>query len=705
MDYFKIMPIFVRYFSAVNKREAKQRIEELRETLNAHNHSYYVLNNPTVSDFEYDILMQELTQLEKLFPQFLTQDSPTQKVGSDLEKSSGTVTAVGFAQYRHKYPMLSLGNTYDTGELYSFDERIKKSAATPFTYNCELKFDGTAICLTYKNGELFRALTRGDGTIGDDVTANVCEISSIPKRLKEGSGYPGEFEIRGEIYMPYKAFDELNRQRESDEEQPFANPRNAAAGSLKLIDSNIVRERGLECTLYHLIAPDLEVDTHSHALKMAARWGLPVSEYASECKSIEEVIGYIKEWDTRRKSLPFATDGIVIKVNPLDLQKRLGFTAKSPRWATAYKFKPEEAVTKLLSIDYQVGRTGAVTPVANLEPVLLSGTVIKRATLHNADQMELLDIHIGDYVHIEKGGEIIPKIVKVDAGKRVAGAEKPLFPTRCPDCGTPLVKDADEAKSFCPNSDSCPMQQKGRFLHFISRKAMNINAGEVTVEQLYNKGYIKDLSDLYSLTTEQLLTLDKWKEKSAENFLASLQQSKEVPYNRVLFALGIRFIGETTAKSLAVSFPDIESLMHATREELLHTNDVGEKLADSIISYFSDKRHIETIGKLQAAGLRFKAGKSEKREVSTALSGKTFMVTGVFSVPREEVKEFIESHEGKIGSSLSSKTDYLVAGEKSGEAKMKKAEKLNIAVISEEELYAMAGQSNGADVTAENKEE
>lgn len=668
----------------MNKKEAKQRIEALRKELNTHNHNYYVLNNPVITDFEYDILMNELQQLEKLYPEFGSADSPTQKVGSDL---SGNGVQQNFMQVAHKYPMLSLANTYDANELYAFNERIAKSTDKPYTFNCELKFDGTAICLTYINGTLARALTRGDGSVGDDVTLNVRQISSIPHKLKEGSGYPAEFEIRGEIYMPYEAFDKLNYQRELDEDAPFANPRNAASGSLKLLDSNMIAERGLECTLYHLIAPELNVDTHTQALKMAASWGLPVSEYSRECNNVEEIIAYINEWDTKRKALPFATDGIVIKVNQLDLQRSLGFTAKSPRWATAYKFKAEEALTQLLSIDYQVGRTGAITPVANLEPVQLSGTIVKRASLHNADQMELLDIHLGDYVYVEKGGEIIPKITRVEAGKRAPKAVRAIFPKYCPDCGTPLVKDEDEAKSFCPNSDACPMQRKGKFIHFIGRKAMNINAGEATIEQLYSKGYIKDLSDLYKLSEKELSTLDKWKEKSVSKFLKSIEESKQNPFHKVLFGLGIRFIGETTAKNLAGVFGNIDNLIKATREELLATEEVGEKLADSLLGYFADPDHIRIINELKEAGLNFSENKDGQMLLSEKLSGKTLVVSGVFSASREDLKKYIEAHGGKIGSSISGNTDYLVAGEKSGESKMQKALKLGVQVISEEQLY------------------
>lgn len=681
----------------MKKTEARQRIETLKAEIHVHNRNYYVLNNPVITDFAYDILMDELLQLEKRFPQYATPDSPTVKVGSDLlespdrKKTSTTAAGVqtGFIQYPHKYPMLSLANTYDYQELYAFNERIAKVTDNEFTYNCELKFDGTAICLTYINGSLFRALTRGDGAVGDDVTLNVKQIASIPHKLKEGSGYPSEFEIRGEIYMPYKAFDKLNHQREIDEDTIFANPRNAAAGSLKLLDSNLIKSRGLECTLYHLIAPNLEVATHSQALEKAASWGLPVSEYAKECKDIGQAVEYIKQWDTQRKKLPFATDGIVIKVNQLDLQKSLGFTAKSPRWATAYKFKPEEALTKLKSIDYQVGRTGAITPVANLSPVQLSGTTVKRASLHNAEQMALLDIHIGDYVYVEKGGEIIPKITRVELSRREPDTIKAVFPSVCPDCGTPLVKDEDEAKSFCPNSDFCPMQQKGKFIHFISRKAMNINAGEATIDQLYSRGYIKELSDLYKLTGEQLATLDKWKEKSVSNFLKSLEESKQNPFHRVLFGLGIRYIGETTAKNLAGAFKDINHLIKATREELLTTDEVGEKLADSLLNYFAEERHIKVIEELKAAGLNLTEQEGKKNILTTVLEGKTVVISGIFSISREDMKKYIESHSGKVGSSISGNTSYLVAGNKSGDAKLQKATKLGIQVISEEELYHM----------------
>ena len=663
----------------------KERILELRKELHEHNHRYYVLNAPVISDFEFDALLRELQELEVANPDMFDPASPTMRVGSDITKE--------FKQVTHKYPMLSLGNTYSKEEVRDFYDRVKRALNEDFEICCELKFDGTAICLTYRNGKLFRALTRGDGTIGDDVTQNVLQISSIPKILIEGSGFPQEFEIRGEIYMPYKAFDKLNHQRELDEEQPFANPRNAASGSLKLLDPKAVRGRGLECTLYHLLTETPVAATHLEALKKAKQWGLPVSDHAQECKDLDEVGKYINKWDTARKGLPYATDGIVIKVNQLALQNSLGYTAKSPRWATAYKFKPEEALTKLVSIDYQVGRTGAITPVANLEPVQLSGTKVKRASLHNAEQMQLLDIHIGDYVYVEKGGEIIPKITRVAPEKRGFDIQEVVFPVVCPVCGTPLVKDEDEAKHFCPNQDACPPQIKGKFIHFTGRKAMDINAGEATIEQLYNKGYINVLSDLYKLTREQLLSLDKWKEKSVNNFLDSLQQSRKVPFERVLFALGIRYIGETTAKNIALEFKNIENIAGATKEQFLATEEVGEKLAESLLAYFKDERHMQVISQLKEFGIQMQTDESNKILESENLAGMTIVISGNFSISRDEMKALIERHSGKVGSSISGNTTYMVAGEKCGPSKLDKATKLGVKIISEEEFYQIIGKN------------
>ena len=670
----------------VEKEQAKIRIEELRGLINENNRRYYVENSPVISDYEFDMLMNELIALEKEFPEFVTPDSPTKKVGSDLKNGLKNE----FVQYPHKYPMLSLGNTYDITEVEAFAERAMKILGKPFTYSCELKFDGTAICLTYRKGQLFRALTRGDGVVGDDVTANVRHISNIPKSLK-GSGYPDEFEIRGEIYMPYKAFDRLNEERMRDEDPPFANPRNAASGSLKLLDPSEVAHRGLECTLYHILSDTMPFNTHDEALTAAASWGLPVSDKRKVCRNIGEIEEYIKYWDTERKTLPFATDGAVIKINEIDYQKELGYTAKFPRWAVAYKFKAEQALTKVLSIDYQVGRTGAVTPVANLEPVQLSGTVVKRATLHNSEQMELLDIRIGDYVHVEKGGEIIPKITGVETDRRTAEAVKPVFPDKCPDCGTPLVKDEGGAKWFCPNTDGCPTQIKSKLVHFLSRKAMNVIAGDATVDQLFNLGLVRKPSDFYRLTGNDLLRLDGWKERSAKRFLDSLENSKKVTFDHVLFALGIRYVGESTAKAMAFHFGNIDSLMNADREQLLEVEDVGEVIADSVLEYFASEAHREDISLLRDAGLQFSVG-NKKQAVSETLSGMVIVISGNFSVPRDEIKELITANGGKNSSSVSSRTSFLLAGEKPGPEKIRKAESLGIRIVDEAAFREMLGQ-------------
>ena len=666
----------------ISKSAAKERIEQLRKEINGHNYNYYVLNSPVISDFEFDLMLQELASLEKMFPEFASPDSPTMKVGSDI---AGKKT-FEFATRTHRYPMLSLGNTYSREELAEFSDRIARTIPERCSYSCELKFDGTAICLTYRHGRLAYAVTRGDGVKGDDVTANVMTIKSIPQQL-QGNDYPDEFEIRGEIYMPFDAFNRLNAEREEIDERPFANPRNAASGSLKLQDSSEVATRGLACVLYHMLGEDLPFTTHSDAIAAAKSWGLPVSEHSKVVDSIDAVYHYIDYWDTERRKLPFPIDGIVIKVNRLDWQRRLGYTAKSPRWATAYKFKPDRALTKLLSIDYQVGRTGAITPVANLDPVPLSGTIVKRASLHNKDQMDLLDIRVGDYVYVEKGGEIIPKITEVDLSKRPADAAVPAFPKYCPDCGAELVRDEGQAKHYCPNSNNCPVQIKSGFVHFISRKAMDILAGDATIDQLYEKGYIRHLSDLYSLTKEQLLTLDGWKDRSAENLLASLEKSKSVPFNRVFYALGIRHVGEANAKLLAAHFGSIDAIMAADRDALVQIDEVGDIMADSIIRWFADPVNLEQIQKLKQAGLKFEQEKTKK--VSDTLSGSIFVVSGVFSVSREEIKQFIESHGGKTTSSVSGHTTYLVAGEAPGGEKIKKAEKLGTKIITEEQLRGL----------------
>ena len=691
----------------MEKTQANIRINELRGIIHDANRKYYVENSPTLSDYEFDMLLKELEALEKEHPELITPDSPTQRVGSDL-KASGTKEGKEFEQYPHKHPMLSLGNTYDITEVQAFADRAEKGIGNSFTFSCELKFDGTAICLTYRNGKLLRALTRGDGTVGDDVTRNVRHIANIPQELKvpagsaDGRPWPDEFEIRGEIYMPWAAFDRLNEEREKDEEQPFANPRNAASGSLKLIDSSQVANRGLECTLYHMLGENLPFQTHDQALQAAAQWGLPVSDKRKICRSIEEIEEFINHWDTERKNLPFATDGIVIKVNELPYQEELGYTAKFPRWAVAYKFKAEQALTKLLSIDYQVGRTGAVTPVANLEPVQLSGTVVKRASLHNADQMQILDIHIGDYVYVEKGGEIIPKITGVELSQRSEEVTLPHFPEFCPDCGTRLVKDEKEAKSFCPNRDGCPTQIQAKLVHFLSRKAMNIIAGDATVEQLYSKALVWNIADFYELTQEHLLMLDGWKERSAERFLKSIEESKAVPFERVLYALGIRYVGETTAKSIARHFGTIEKIKDATLEILLEVEDVGEVIAESIVEYFKDETNIEIINRLKAAGLKFEAEEAQKA-LSETLKGKTIVISGNFSISRDEMKALIAAHGGKNSGSISGKTAYLLAGEKPGPEKLKKAEALGVEIIDETYFRSLIGAEKEQENTEDNE--
>ena len=668
----------------MEKAQANIRINELKSLINEANRRYYVDNAPILSDYEFDMLLKELEALEKEHPELATPDSPTRRVGSDLSRQTSALRKE-FEQYPHRYPMLSLGNTYDIPEVEAFAERASKGIGNSFTYSCELKFDGTAICLTYRNGKLFRALTRGDGTVGDDVTANVRNISNIPQVLKGPATWPEEFEIRGEIYMPWAAFDRLNMEREKDEEQPFANPRNAASGSLKLIDSSMVANRGLECTLYHMLGEELPFQTHDDALKAAAGWGLPVSDKRKICASIEDIEEFISYWDTERKNLPYATDGIVIKVNELPYQEELGYTAKFPRWAVAYKFKAEQALTKLLSIDYQVGRTGAVTPVANLEPVQLSGTVVKRASLHNEEQMRIHDIHIGDYVYVEKGGEIIPKITGVELSQRSADVVLPHFPATCPDCGATLVKDEEEAKKFCPNQAGCPTQIKGRLVHFLSRKAMNVIAGDATIDQLFNKALVWNPADFYELRMEHLLTLDGWKERSAERFLASLEESKKTPFERVLYALGIRYVGEATAKSVAAHFGNIDAIASASVEDLLKVDDVGQVIAESIFEYFRDEANIETVARLKESGLKFEMEKGPEK-VSATLEGKIIVISGNFSISRDDMKALIVSHGGKNSGSISKKTTYLLAGEKPGPEKIKKAESLGVEIISEQKL-------------------
>lgn len=679
----------------MDRNKAEIRIHELRSILDNANRMYYVENAPVMSDYDFDMLLKELEALEKEYPEFVSHDSPTRKVGSDIRKE--------FLQYSHRYPMLSLGNTYDMGEVEAFADRAIKGIGNSFTFSCELKFDGTAICLTYRDGHLFRALTRGDGTVGDDVTENIRRITNIPQKLMVPAGFvptsarkypwPEEFEIRGEIYMPWAAFDRLNADREANEEQPFANPRNAASGSLKLLDSNEVAKRGLECTLYHMLGEDLPFETHEQALASAREWGLPVSEHGRIFQNTAEIEDYIRYWDAERRNLPFATDGIVIKVNELAYQEELGYTAKFPRWAVAYKFKAEQALTKLISIDYQVGRTGAVTPVANLEPVQLSGTVVKRASLHNSEQMQLLDIHIGDYVYVEKGGEIIPKITAVELSRRSADVTLPHFPENCPDCGTRLIKDEQEAKSFCPNQTGCPTQIKGRLVHFLSRKAMNVIAGDATIDQLYNQSLVWNVADFYELKKEHLLMLEGWKDRAAERFLKSIEESKKVPFERVLYALGIRYVGESTAKSVARHFGNIDAIASASTDDLLKVDDVGQVIAESIHDFFANEDNMAVIARLKDAGLRFEMEEILKAE-SDILAGKTIVVSGNFSVSRDEIKGLIAAHGGKSSGSISGKTTYLLAGEKAGPEKLKKAEALGVKVIGENEFRNMIGETS-----------
>lgn len=690
----------------MDRAAAEHRITELKAILWENNRRYYVDNAPVISDFEYDRLMRELEDLEKEFPEFQTADSPTRKVGSDLDAPVGENaepdSGGNFVKRAHRYPMLSLGNTYSIAEIEEFSARADKSLDTAFTYCCELKFDGTAICLTYRDGKLYRALTRGDGVNGDDVTENVRHISNIPQILH--GDFPPEFEIRGEILMPYDAFDKLNRFREDNDEAPFANPRNAASGSLKLVNPEEVGRRGLMCTLYHIPAQSIAFDTHDEALKAAQSWGLPISDERRICRDINEIKAYIDYWDKARKTLPFATDGIVIKINELSSQRALGYTSKSPRWAVAYKFKAEQALTPILGIDYQVGRTGAITPVANLAPVQLSGTVVKRATLVNEDQMRMLDIHIGDWVYVEKGGEIIPKITGAEPSKRSSGALPQPFPDVCPDCGTPLVRAEDEAKAFCPNQDGCPMQIKGRIIHFMSRRAMNILAGEATVEQLYSLDMVKTPADLYDLTKGRLMTLEGWKERSAERFLDSLQATKSVSFERVLYALGIRYVGEQTAREIARHFGDIDALAAASVEDLLQVRDVGEVIAQSVFNYLADARHSIEIQRLRAHGLKFSISE-QASPVSDKLAGKSIVISGNFSISRDDMKKIISDNGGRNSSSVSGSTSFLLAGSKPGPEKLRKCESLGIPVKSEEEFLQEFGIIIDAGISKDNEEQ
>lgn len=674
-----------------------ERIYKLREELHTHNYNYYVLNAPVIGDIEFDHLMRELQDLEAKHPEVYDENSPTMRVGSDISKD--------FVQVEHKYPMLSLGNTYSEEEVTDFYERVRKSLNEDFEICCEMKFDGTSISLTYEDGKLVRAVTRGDGVKGDDVTDNVKTIRTIPLVLK-GDNYPQSFEIRGEILMPWDVFEMLNKEREAREEPLFANPRNAASGTLKLQNSSVVASRKLDAYLYYLLGDNLPCDGHYENLQEARKWGFKISDTTRKVKTLQEVFDFIKYWDTERKNLPVATDGIVLKVNSLRQQKNLGYTAKSPRWAIAYKFQAEKALTRLQKVTYQVGRTGAITPVANLDPVQLSGTIVKRASLHNADIIASLDLHEGDMVYVEKGGEIIPKITGVDTASRMADSKPVEFITHCPECGEPLTRFEDEAAHYCTNEDSCPPQIKGKIEHFISRKAMNIEGlGPETVDLFYQEGMIDNAADLYELKEEEIARLERFGEKSAQNIMAGLEASKQVGFERVIFALGIRFVGETVAKKLAKSVKNIDTLMSATKEQLVAIDEIGEKIAESIIHFFSSEKNRTLIERLKAAGLKMEMNAEQTANVSNLLEGQSVVISGVFSVhSRDEYKDIIEKHGGKNVGSISKKTSFILAGENMGPSKLEKAQALGIKIMSETEFLSMI-ESQPASQEAETKEE
>lgn len=667
--------------STITEKEAAERINQLTVDLNHHNYLYYVKAQPVISDYEFDVMLQQLIALEKQFPKLLTPESPSQRVGGSISKEFETVT--------HNYPMMSLGNTYSEEELRDFDERIRKIVGDNFEYVCELKFDGVAIGLTYQKGKLLRAVTRGDGVRGDDVTANVRTIRSIPLSLM-GNNFPETFEIRGEIILDKKTFERINNERADIGETPFANPRNSAAGTLKLQDSSEVARRKLDCFLYALYG-DFNFSTHYDGLKMAAQWGFKISEHYRLCNSINEVLIFIEAWKLKRESLPFDIDGIVIKVNNFRQQEELGFTAKSPKWAIAYKYKAESATTILTNVVYQVGRTGAITPVANLKPVLLAGTTVKRASLHNADQILKLDLHLQDTVFVEKGGEIIPKITGIDISMRQNGALPVNYITHCPECGTELIRQDGEANHYCPNENGCPPQIKGRLVHFTSRKAMNIDGlGVETIDQLVEANLLKNVADIYQLKSEQLLQLERMGEKTVSNLLEAIEKSKKVPFERLLFALGIRFVGDTTAKKLARHFGSYFKISQATLEELVQTPEVGDKIASSIFDFVHHEANIKMVEQLQQAGLLFELDAAAMQEAGTKLKGLSFVITGVFQkFERDKLKETIEINGGKVSGSLSAKTSYLLAGSDCGPAKLEKAEKLKINIISEDDFLNM----------------
>lgn len=667
----------------MNAEQAKIEIERLTDLIHHHNHLYYVESNPEISDFDFDMLLMRLQELEKEFPQFAFENSPTKRVGGDITKKFETVV--------HRFPMLSLSNTYSEDEIIDWENRIKKTISEEIEYVCELKYDGVAIGIRFENGQLTRAVTRGDGEKGEDVTNNVRTIRSIPLKLK--GNFPADFEIRGEIFMPQSQFQKLNAEREEIGEMPFANPRNTASGTLKLQDSKIVAERGLDSFLYGLYGVNHNLVGHFEAVNEAANWGFKVplvkNRFIEKTNSIEGIMNFIHFWDKGRENLPFEIDGIVIKVNAYSQQQKLGFTAKSPRWAIAFKFKANRVETKLIEVTYQVGRTGAITPVANLEPVSLGGTTVKRASLHNADQIEKLDLHEGDFVFVEKGGEIIPKIVGVNEEKRNSSSIKIDFIETCPECQTRLIRREGEAQHYCPNENFCPPQVKGRIEHFISRKALNIDGlGVETIELLYSKGLIKNCADLYDLSFDQVVLLDRMAEKSAENLVKSIENSKEIPFERVLFGLGIRYVGETVAKKLARQFKNIDAIITAKYDELIQTEEIGEKIAISVQQFFLEESNLEIISRLKVHGLQFQM--IEKEKLSAVLEGKLVVVSGTFETfSRDELKELIERNGGKNGSSVSGKTDYLVAGANMGPAKLKKASDLGVKIITEDEFIKL----------------
>ena len=657
----------------------ENKIKSLREELEQHNYRYYVLSMPTISDKQYDEMMKELQLLEEQHPAFFDPHSPTQRVGSDLSKE--------FEQVPHRYPMLSLGNTYSREEVRDFYERTARTLNEPFEIVAELKYDGTSISLIYEDGRLMQAVTRGDGIRGDDVTANVRTIRSIPLKL-HGKDYPQRFEIRGEIVLPWTEFERLNKEREAQEEPLFANPRNAASGTLKQQNPQIVAARRLDAYLYYMLGEELPADEHYENLQKARTWGFKVSEAIRVCRNLQDINDYIAYWDVERKNLPVATDGIVLKVNSLKQQRFLGHTAKSPRWAISYKFQAERAETCLTSVSYQVGRTGVVTPVANLDPVQLAGTVVKRASLHNADIIAGLDLHIGDRVYVEKGGEIIPKIVGVNTEARpMLMGDKVTFIHHCPECRTALIRPEGEAAHYCPNERTCPPQVKGKIEHFVTRKAMNINMGPETVEDLYHAGYVRNVADLYTLRTVDLLRLERWAEKSAQNLMDSLEASKQVPFERVLYGLGIRYVGETVAKRLAYAYGSMEHLEQASLESLIQTDEIGERIAQSVIDFFADERNRNMIDQLKEYGLQMALQEDAPATRSEKLNGLAFVISGTFTRhSRDEYKAMIEQNGGKNTGSISGKTDYLLAGANMGPAKLAKAEKMGIKIINEEEF-------------------